>query len=745
MISCQEVGKSVADLVNPLQGSNSKRNFSTGNTYPAVARPWGNNFWTPQSRKNGDGWQFVYTDLQIVGFKQTHQPSPWINDYGCWSIMPQTGNPGITCEKRALTYKRENEISKPYTYKVLFDNGIKTEMTASKNGAALSFDYGTNDDASLVIDCFNGAGELRVDPENNRIIGKSRWYANNNNAVLPENFATHFILTFDKKMKDVQLFRKGKEVEGKNCSGNSVCAKISFGDVRNLEVRAASSFISTSQAELNMARELSNKSFSSLVKEAKNAWNEELSVITVDGKSEEQLRTFYTAMYRTMLFPRKTHEVNDEGKIVHYSFHTGEVLDGPMYADNGFWDTFRAVHPLFTIIKPSLTAELMDALLNIYHEGGWLPEWFSPAYKDCMIGQHSASVITDAYLKGIGNFDKEEMLEAILKSAENDGPNATGRVGIEEYRNFGYIPTDTGMRETVSNTLEYAYNDYCIYKYAEKANAPEELLRKYKERAFNYKNIFDTTTHFVRPRLKNGQWLEEFTADDWSKDFTEGSSWHWTWSVFHDPAGLIALMGGEDAFTHQLDSVFTAAPTIGLGGRKKSIHEMDEMVACNMGQYAHGNQPIQHMPYLYSYAGKPYMTQKRIHDITTRLYHSGIKDGKGLCGDEDNGQTSAWYIFSALGFYPVCPSSGEYIIGTPLFEHAEMKLENGKNFKVVAKNINSNNYYIQSATLNGKIFERSFITHDEIMAGGELKFIMGPTPNKEWASTSKPFSLSDNK
>lgn len=744
MLSCSSNLEDPVNLVNTLQGSNSERGFSTGNTYPAVAVPWGMNFWTPQTRANGDGWQYVYTDLKIQGFKQTHQPSPWINDYGCFSVMPQQGEPEYNQKNRAASFKRENEIATPYFYKVELDNGISAEMSASNTGAIFRFCYEGNDDAIVLLDCFPMKGKVAIDINNNKIYGYSNFRASNNNTVLPDNFATHFIVSFDKKISGFGIIQDGKIIENSdNIEGDKVAAFVSFGKQKEVNVKIASSFISLDQAVTNYSRELEGKDLNKIKEEAKRQWNKELSKIKVKGGTEDEQRTFYTAMYRSMLFPRKVHEYDKDGKQIHYGFFDGNVHDGPMYADNGFWDTFRAVHPLFTILKPSMSSEIMEALLNIYREGGWLPEWFSPAYKDCMIGQNSVSVITDALMKGIGSYDKNEMLMAILKCAENEGPNATGREGAKEYSQYGYVPCDAGIGESVSRTLEYAYNDFCISEYAQKTGQADTIVNKYRNRALNYKNVFDQDINFVRPKDSNGAWSDNYSPDMWGPDFTEGSAWHWTWCVFHDPAGLIKLMGGRENFIEMMDSVFVAEPTVGLGKRKEMIHEMKEMIAGNMGQYAHGNQPIQHMVYLYNYAGVPYKTQQKIHEITDKLYHSGISDGKGLCGDEDNGQTSAWYIFSALGFYPVCPGTGEYIIGSPMFGSTEIALENGRKFIVKAKNYSTDNIYIQSAILNGKKFDKSFITHDQIMAGGTLEFMMGPEPNKEWAADSLPFSLSE--
>lgn len=742
--SCSNRYPLPVDLVNTLQGSNSTREFSTGNTYPAVAVPWGMNFWTPQTRKNGDGWQYVYSDLKIQGFKQTHQPSPWINDYGCFSIMPQSSSPVPDQKRRAASYSRENEFAAPFLYKVKFDNGIETSMSATNSCCAFKFSFIEGEESFLLIDCFPMKGKITVDVQRNRIYGFSNYRASNNKSILPDNFGTYFVIETDTSLEDFCIMQNGKALSGyTEAEGENMTAYVSFGKQKEVMAYVASSFISYEQAERNLRREIGKKSFKNVVEESRKKWNDQLSVITVDGGSEEEYKTFYTALYRTMLFPRRTYEYDATGKQVHYGFFDGKIHEGPMYADNGFWDTFRAVHPLFTILVPSVSEEIMDALINIYQEGGWLPEWFSPAYKDCMIGQNSVSVITDSYVKGIGRYDTSMMMEAILEGAEAEGPNATGRRGYDYYNKYGFIPSDSGIKHSVSRTLEYSYDDFCIAVYAHLIGKPDSLVNKYLERAFNYRNVFDKRVNFMRPRNEDGCWDSDFAPDTWSQDFTEGSSWHWTWSVFHDPAGLIRLMGGERNFINKMDSVFVAKPTIGLGFRNKMIHEMREMIAADMGQYAHGNQPIQHMVYLYNYAGAPYKTQEKVHEIMSKLYYSGQEDGKGLCGDEDNGQTSAWYVFSALGFYPVCPGTGEYVIGKPLFDHARILLESGKQFVVKLRNNSEENIYIQSAMLNGKDFRNSFITHDMIMEGGVLEFEMGPNPNVEWASSSRPFSLSD--
>lgn len=726
----------LVDLVNPLQGTMSEFKFSTGNTYPAISLPWGMNFWTPQTRGNGNGWQYVYSDTLIQGFKQTHQPSPWINDYGCFSVMPLAGQLHCGQKERAASFTHETEVAHPYYYGVQLSSGIKAELTPTERGSIMRFTYPSSKAAYLVIDCFNMEGNIAVSPTEKKIVGSSNFYAPNNSAKLPENFATHFIMYLNVPIEDW----------GTVTVNGMLCAWLKLDTQKNsvVELKTASSFIGKEQAEVNYSYELNNKNFDEVCKAARESWNAQLSKVTVTGGTEEQQRIFYSALYRTMLFPHKLHEIDITGRIVHYDFFNGGVKEGVMIGGNGFWDTFRSVHPLFTIMHPSKSSEVMNALCNIYKEGGWLPEWFAPGYKDCMIGQHSVAIVTDAMVKGIQDYDTNLMYEAFIKGANNEGPKATGRKGYDDYNRLGYVPYDNGVKESVSRTLEYAYNDYCISIYAEKLghSADAELYRK---RAYNYRNIFDPSINFVRPRSLTGKWQCEWRPDTWGGSFTEGSSWHWTWCVYHDPRGLIELMGGEEAFISKMDSVFTVPPTVEDSYYGGPIHEMTEMIAGDRGQYAHGNQPIQHMIYLYNYAGTPSKAQWHVRDIMNHFYSSGITDGRGYCGDEDNGQTSAWYVFSAMGFYPVCPGNAEYVIGSPLFDEVKLQLENGKIFTVKAVNNTSENVYIQSATLNDQPFDNCFITHEQIMSGSTLVLNMGNIPNIKWgtARTNRPHSLSD--
>lgn len=734
-----------ADLVNPLQGSDSSFEVSTGNTYPAVAVPWGRNFWTPQTGQMGSGWQYVYRDTTLCGFKQTHQPSPWINDYGCFSVMPVAGALRVGEKARASRFSHERELARPYLYRVdLLDYGIEAALTATNSGAVMRFDYPAGKAAYLVIDAFAGGSEVRIIPEERKVVGISRYYKRCNARALPENYACHFVLTFDRDFEAFGVWEGETVLPGQtSLRAGHAGAYLKF-DTRKgatLTVRTASSFISPELAELHLEREIGDRSFERVMRASERVWNDELSRIRIDGGSDSQRRTFYTALYRTLLFPRRFHETGLRGDTVHWSALNGRTEPGPMYTDNGFWDTFRCVHPFFTLMYPALSGEIMQSLLNYYREGGWMPEWCSPGYNDCMIGQHSASLVADAYAKGIRGFDAQTAWEALEKGANNEGPvRAVGRDGCHLYNMLGYVPFDAGTIESVSKTLEYAYDDFCIARFGEMTGQPAEKTARYRDRARNYRNVFDPSIGFVRPRDRAGRWQEPYRPDTWGGSFTEGSAWHWTWCVYHDAAGLIRLMGGEERFIGRLDSVFTAEPTFEYSAYGQVIHEMTEMVLGGLGQYAHGNQPIQHGIYLYNHAGAPWKAQRWARTIMDTQYDPSQS---GLCGDEDNGQTSCWYVFSALGFYPVTPGVPQYVIGSPLFPRAELALPGGRKFVVEAENNSPQNVYIQSATLDGRPFDRTWIGHDEITAGGTLRFVMGPEPNRAWGTGpgSRPYSM----
>jgi len=733
---------SVADYVNPLVGTDSEFNFSTGNTYPAIALPWGMNFWTPMTNTMDNGWGYQYSARKMRGFKQTHQPSPWINDYGAFALMPTVGNLKVDQEGRASWFSHKSEQVHPYYYRVyLADPDVTTEIAPTERAAQFRFTYPASEKSYLVLDGFEKGSYVKILPEQRTILG----YCRNNSGGVPENFHNYFIAVFDHDFSQTLTWKEGKlQEDSQESEGQHVMAVVRFKTAKGeqVHVRVASSFISPEQAKLNLTRELGNDSFDQTCAKAKKIWEQELGRIKVEGGTLRQTRTFYTALYRTMLFPRKFYELNESNEIVHYSPYNGTVQPGYLFTDNGFWDTFRAVFPFFTMMYPTLDAQIMEGLVNTYKESGWLPEWASPGHRNCMVGSNSAVLICDAYLKGIRGFDMETLYEAMLKNSENEGPLASvGRLGVKHYNKLGYVPCDVKVNESAARSLEYCMADFCIWNVAQKLGRPAEEIERFQQRAQNYRKLFDKSTNFMRGRNQDGSWHSPFVPEKWGGDFTEGCAWHYTWSVFHDVQGLIDLMGGRQAFVDKLDAVFSTPPVYDCSYYGFPIHEIVEMCVMNMGQYAHGNQPIQHMIYLYDYAGQPWKTQKWVREVMDRMY---TDEPDGLCGDEDNGQTSAWYVFSALGFYPVCSGSGQYVIGAPLFTKATLSLENGKQFVVKAPKNGPQNCYIQSARLGRKPFNRTWIGHDEIQNGGALTFTMGPAPQKEWGAgpDAVPFSMS---
>lgn len=717
------------DLVNPLMGTDSTFAYSHGNTYPAVALPWGMNFWTPQTGMNVSGWQYTYRGRMIRGFKETHQPSPWANDYGCFSLMPVTGTPGLDEAGRASAFRHATEVAKPYYYKVHLDRyNVDAEITPTERAAVMRFTFPPTERAYIALDVF-GTGEVEFFPAEGKIIG----YTAYKTGGAPANFRNRFVIKFEPAFT-----RSGKKLG----VSRGYCVRFDAEHGASVTARIGSSFISAEQAELNLEREVGVKSFDQVRDEARAAWDRGLSRIMVAGGTMEQRVTFYSALYRMMLFPRRFYEVNAQGETAHYSPFDGKVHPGYMFTDTGFWDTFRALFPFFTLMYPELDGEIMQGLLNAYREGGRLPSWSSPGYYDSMIGAHPASVLADAWIKGIRGFDDALAWEAMVKDAEvpEKRMRSMGRYGLENYNRLGCIPCDVGVDQSVSRSLEYAYDDFCLGRFA-LASGREKEAGKYLARALNYKNLFDPSTGFMRGRKQDGTWRDPFDPFAWGGDFTEGSAWHYTWSVFQDPQGLIELMGGQGRFTKKLDSVFTAPSTAGFQNYGYKIHEITEMQAAGMGQYAHGNQPIQHAIYLYCCAGQPWKAQARAREVMARLYNPYPK---GYCGDEDNGQTSAWYVFSALGFYPVCPGVPQYVLGSPLFERAALSLPNGKTFVIEARAQSPKNVYIRRASLNGKELRRNYITHREILEGGGMVLEMEAKPALDRGTSidDAPYSLS---
>jgi predicted alpha-1,2-mannosidase len=733
------------DYVNPLMGSMSKPSLSNGNTYPAVAVPWGMNFWTPQTGKMGDGWTYTYDADKIRGFKQTHQPSPWMNDYGQFAIMPVTGKLRFDQDERASWFSHKAEKATPYYYSVyLADADVTTEITPTERAAQFRFTFPKTDSAYVVIDALDKGSYVKIIPSERKIIGYTKKFAR---GPLPENFKNYFVIYFDKDFKLSKTWSKKDLKDGLEIESDHVGAVVGFNTKKGEQVvaRIASSFISFEQADISLKRELANDNFDATKAKAKAIWNKTLGRINVEGGTIDQTRTFYSTLYRTVFFPNKLYEIDANNKIVHWSPYNGKVLPGYMFAGTGFWDTFRALYPFLNLVYPSINKEMQEGLINDYKEGGWLPEWSSPAYANIMVGNNSASVVSDAYIKGLRGYDIETLWEALKKGANNTGPMAAvGRDGVKFYNELGYVPFDAGIHENAAKTLEYAYDDFAIYNLGRALGKPESEIGIYAKRSMNYKNLFDPASGLMRGKNKDGSFQSPFSPFKWGGAFTEGNSWHYTWSVFHDVAGLANLMGGKDRFVIKLDSVFSLPPVFDESAYGGVIHEIREMQIANMGQYAHGNQPIQHMIYLYNYGGAPWKTQYWVRETMDRMY-AATPDG--YCGDEDNGQTSAWYVFSSMGFYPVTPAVNEYVLGAPLFKKVTLTLENGKTLVINAPKNSDENRYVNALKVNGKPYSKLWLNHTELQKGAVLDFDMSATPNKKRGTNEAdfPYSFSTEK
>ena len=728
------------DMVNPLTGTLSKFELSTGNNYPVIALPWGMNFWTPQTGKNGDGWQYTYTADKIRGFKQTHQPSPWMNDYGMFSLMPITGEAVFDEEKRASWFSHKAEIAKPYYYRVyLADYDITTEIAPTERAAMFRFTFPQEEMSYVVLDAYDRGSYVQIQPEKNRIVG----YTTRNSGGVTKDFKNWFIIDFGSRSFDYTSVTDSKEIftDRKELKDNHTGAIVGFrtGHRDVITVRVASSFISLEQAERNL-NELGKKSFDEIASDGRKIWNDVLGRIQVEGGSEEQMRTFYSCLWRSLHFPRRFYEIDDKGNPIHYSPYNGQILPGYLFADTGVWDTFRCLFPFLNLVYPSMNEQMQAGLVNAYLESGYLPEWSSPGHRDCMIGQNSASVVADAYIKGIRVANQDKLWDAVTYGAHHHlDRSASGRVGHDYYDRLGYVPCNVGIGQNVARTLEYAYNDWSIYTLGKAMGKSEAELAPYKKAALNYANVYNPARKLMCGREEQGAFNADFVPENWSGEFCEGNSWHWSFCVFHDPAGLSKLMGGRDEMTEMMDSVFVLPSYLGLRSRGM-IHEMREMQVMDMGQYAHGNQPIQHMVYLYNWTGQPWKAQYWTREIMDKLYNP---NADAYCGDEDNGQTSAWYVFSAMGFYPVCPGTKQYAMGSPLFQKILVKLENGKTIQIEAPDNNKQTRYVNDVKVNGKSVSRTWLEHDELTKGATIKFQMSSKPNKKRGTDEKdaPYSF----
>ncbi len=745
--------KDFTKYVKPIVGSQSNPSLSNGNIYPCIALPWGMNHWAPQTYDPGNNpvWFYSYNADFISGIRQTHQPSPWIGDYGVFTLQPTVGEKVFLEEDRKSWFSHKAEVVRPNYYKVyLAEYNVTAELTPSERGCIMQFTFPKGEKSNVIIDALDRASYVKVIPEENKVVGYSRQLNNANSFPrVPDNFRNYFVIEFDKPFREFSIWQDAgfvKTVHESNGNRNGVVLTFSTKEDEIVTARIASSFISPEQAELNLKREIGNKAFAHIESKGKAIWNKHLSRFKVEDNHLDDLdnvRMFYTALYRILLFPRSFFEYDANNTIVHYSPFNGKILPGRMYTDNGYWDTFRAVHPFLTLFYPEQSKYIMEGLVNTYKESGWLPEWTSPGHFDAMIGSNSTSLIASAYLNGVKDIDINTLWDAVYKNAYHANPSiaSVGRAGIKYYEKLGYVPNDVNVKESAARTLEYAYADFCIFKLAQALGKDQETIDVFQKRCMNYKNIFYPKYNLMAGKNSKGEFRSDFNPFAWGGDFTEGNAWHYSWSVLHDPAGLMKLMGGRKSFVSMLDSVFKMPPVFDESAYGVVIHEIREMQIMNFGQYAHGNQPIQHMIYLYNWAGEPWKTQYWTRQVMSRLYHP---TPDGYCGDEDNGQTSAWYLFSALGFYPVCPVTGEYAIGSPLFKGIDITMSDGKHLIIRAKNNSEDNVYIENAKVNESVHHKNYYTTRQLQEGIVIDYEMSPTPNINRGSShaDAPYSYS---
>jgi predicted alpha-1,2-mannosidase len=714
------------DDVNPMIGTTGPSVFDYGGMIPGVARPFGMTHWAAVTRENKiSACPYNYSDTMIQGFLGTHQPAIWMGDYGYVSLMPSIGELNIA---QKYPYHHQDEISAPnyYSVKMGEDNrSIKAELTATTRSGFLRFTFPASQTSHIVVTAIRSqqfTGFVHVDARNQEITGYNPDRMSAELGPPLPNFKGYFVIQFSKRFTSFGTW-EGETVhaESEQQTGHRMGAYATFPTAQGevIHVKIGTSFISLDQARDNLKREIPDWNFEGIKAEGRSIWNKALNKIRIQGASKDDRVNFYTAMYHTLLFPRIFSEYGR-----YYSAFDDRIHNGVSYNDYSLWDTFRAEHPLLLLTQPQIVPDMITSLLQMYEEGGWMPKWPNPTYSNIMIGTHADSVIADAYVKGIRGFDLQKAYAATYKDAmtppDGDMTNRwadrapwtafEARGGLTWYKSLGYVPIDK-TDESVSCTLEFAYDDYCVAQLA-KAVGKQDDYELLMQRSRNYKNLYDPVVGFMRPKKSDGTWDEEAWAskEDRKPGFTEGSPWTYLFCEMQDIPGMIALLGGAQKFAAKLDENFSG------------------------GHYRHDNEPGHHYTYLYDYCGEPWKTQEKVRETMASQYHNAPD---GLSGNDDCGQMSAWYIFSAMGFYPVTPGTPVYALGSPLFKRATIMLDKPYNkgpFTVIARNQSLANKYIQSATLNGKPLKEPFIKHSDISHGSTLVFLMGPKPNKKWGS-----------
>ncbi|GLQ95810.1 GH92 family glycosyl hydrolase [Dyella mobilis] len=756
-----------SDYVSILRGTNSGYVFSRGNNIPAVTLPHGFNFWVPVTDAGSD-WMYQYqqrNDAQnhprLEAFSLSHEPSPWMGDRQTLQIMPAAathGAPSANREQRALSFTHDHEIAHAHYYKVAFDNGITGEMTPTDHAAMLRFSF-PGQRGQLVFDNRTDEGAVTLDPAHQSFSGYSD---------VKSRLSAGATRLFFYGQVDQPVSESGRLTgEGRD----HVTAWLGFDTSRNktVNVRIATSLISLEQAKHNLQLEITpGESFDDVRERAQKIWDKQLGIVQVQGASYGERVTLYSNLYRLSMYPNSAFENTGAAANPVYQYaspfspatgtdtptQTGaRVMAGKVYVNNGFWDTYRTAWPAYVLLMPHFAGEMIDGFVQEYRDGGWIARWSSPGYADLMVGTSADVAFSDAWLKGVHNFDVRSFYQAALKDATVVSPlKGTGRKGLERSIFNGY--TDTGIDEGLSWSMDGYIADFAIGNLAQALATMHDASDPYsthytedatyfRNRSLNYVNLFDPDVGFFVGRNAKGDWRvgkQDFDPLAWGGDYTETNAWNMAFHAPQDGAGLAALYGGRAALATKLDQFFATPGVYHIGHYDGVIHEMREAQAVRMGQYGHSNQPSHHIIYMYDYAGEPWKAQDKVRDVLSRLY-LGSSIGQGYLGDEDNGEMSGWWLFSAMGFYPLRMGTSEYVIGAPYFPHLDVMLENGKHIVVNAPGVSDINRYVQSLRVNGQPWNKLTLPHALLTQGATLDFVMGPEPS-QWGTSAQALPAS---
>jgi len=697
-------GARLVDLVNPLQGTDSTPLFSRGNTLPIVAVPFAMAHWALQS-SDANPWFFHPHEERLQGIRCTHQLSPWLGDYGHATFMPFSGDPAPGASERASSYRASELKIAPHALDMrLMRYRCHLELTPTERCSVMRFTYEESGPAGVFIDLPGEQTEAHHDAGS----GTVRVLTRANQGGVPEGFATYYVVQTDAEI----LAFESKDLTKKRVA--VVRFKAQAG--KPVTLRVGTSFISFEQAALNLKQEVGQKTFDQVKEEAATVWDQTLGRVRIQGGSETQHKIFYSSLYRGLLFPRVWHERDANGNTVHMSAYSSKVEPGVMYADHGYWDNYRAWYPMMALLFPERLGEILEGWVNAYKEGGWLPQFPCPGYRNCMTGSPTDFVFGDAVAKGVTGFDVHAAYLGLKKHATVPVPpdKGYGRPAVAEYEKLGFVPSDL-VEGGLAETLDSAYGDFCIAQVARAAGMHEDAAM-FEARAQNWKKSFDPKTGYLRGRNSNDTWVEPFDPHEWGGPYVEGSAWQYRFSVLFEPETLMKMMGGREAFLKNLEELVSQPPTFRVGSYGQEIHEMSEMAAVDFGQYAHSNQPSHHALYMFAVAGRRDLTQHWVHRVLNELYTVD-----NFCGDEDTGSMGAWYVLSSMGFYSMCPGKPEWVLGAPLFDQVLIQHPDGREIRIEAHSKKPGAFY-DRVTLNGEVHHDYTVPHSAFLKGARLVF-----------------------